>query len=101
MDGISMKWNLNKVYRAASGLCIGYAFCHIFIEYFLIELVFGPLNIRIASGWGTDVDSEQVLGILILGAVLSNLTKTDEKLYQLCTLIGMGVWVFVGVLMEM
>ena len=43
---------MQKIYRAAAGLCLGYSFCHIFIQYFILELVFAPLDIRLGSGWG-------------------------------------------------
>ncbi len=92
---------MQKIYRAVAGLCLGYSFCHIFIQYFILELVFAPLDIRLGSGWGTDINSEQLLSILILGVVLLNLAKGDEKVFRTFNYIGMGIWIAVGVLMEM
>ena len=71
---------------------------YILMEYVVLALVLKPLKIKIGSRWGTKLDSEQVLSILILGVVLNNMSKGDEKLYRLCTFIGMGLWVFVGVI---
>ena len=90
---------MQKIYRAAAGLCLGYSFCHIFIQYFVLELIFSPLDIDIGSDWGTDISSEQLLAILILGVVLQAVAKGDEKLFRTCNYIGMGVWIVVGILM--
>lgn len=94
--------NMQKIYRGVSGLCIGYSICHIFIQFFIVGLIFRPLDIRLGRDWGTDISSEQLLAILILGIVLSHIASgEEEKIFRVFNYIGMGIWIVVGILMEM
>ena len=90
---------MKMIYRACAGLCIGYSFCHIFIQYFILQLIFRPLDIRLGSKWGTDINSEQLLSILILGAVLLIVAKADQKVFQTFSFIGMAIWIAAGIFM--
>ena len=89
---------MNKAFEnftaAASGLCLGYALCHVFLYQFLIETVFATLGIDVGRVQ-SDLGSEEALAMLLLSFVLQ---KANARLFQTSVYVGVGLWVVVGIL---
>ncbi len=82
---------------AASGLCLGYALCHVFIYQFMIQTVLATLGIRV-DRLQSDLGSEEALAMLLLSFVLHKASGMNAKLFQTSVYFGIGVWVVVGLL---
>ena len=95
---MTMAKAFNNTTSAASGLCLGYAFCHIFVYQFVIHTIFETLGITVASGLQSDLGSEEALGMLLLSLVLNKAPGADAKLFQTFIYIGIGAWVAVGLM---
>ncbi len=95
---MTMAKAFTNISSAASGLCLGYAFCHIFVYQFVIHTIFETLGITVASGLQSDIGSEEALGILLLSLVLNKAPGADAKLFQTFIYIGIGAWVAVGLM---
>ena len=95
---MTMAKAFTNISSAASGLCLGYAFCHIFVYQFVIHTVFETLGIGVANGLQSDLGSEEALGMLLLSLVLHKGSGVDAKLFQTFIYIGIGAWVAVGLI---
>ncbi len=80
----------------ASGLCLGYALCHVFLYQFIIQTVLATLGIDI-NRLQSDLGSEEALAMLLLSFVL-NKASGNARLFQTSVYSGIGVWLVVGLL---
>ena len=88
----------NKITTAASGLCLGYAFCHVFLYQFVFGTVLGPLGIDIGNRLQSNLGSEESLGLLLLSLVLYKASSINSKVFQTSIYVGIGAWLAVGLL---
>ena len=86
----------NKITTAASGLCLGYAFCHVFIYQFVFGTVLGPLGFSVGDRLRSNLSPEESLGLLLLSLVLYKASSINAKVFQTSRYIGIGAWVGVG-----
>ncbi len=90
--------SFNKITTAASGLCLGYASCHVFLYQFVIGTVLGPLGIQIGDRVQSTLGSDESLGLLLLSLVLYQASSINAKVFQTSLYVGIGAWVGVGLL---
>ncbi len=84
----------DNISAAASGLCLGYALCHVFLYQFLIHTVLDTFGIEV-DRLQSDLGSEEALAMLLLSSVLQ---KANARLFQTSVYVGVGLWVVVGIL---
>ncbi len=88
----------NKITTAASGLCLGYVFCHVFVYQFVFGTVLGSFGINLTNRLQSNLGSEESLGLLVLSLVLYKATSINQKVFQTSIYVGIGAWVGVGLL---
>ncbi len=87
----------DNISAAASGLCLGYALCHVFLYQFLIHTVLDTFGIEV-DRLQSDLGSEEALAMLLLSFVLHKASGMNAKLFQASVYFGIGTWVVVGLL---
>ena len=88
----------NKMTTAASGFCLGYVFCHVFIYQFVFGTLLEPFGINLANRLQSNLASEESLGLLLLSLVLYKTSSIHAKVFQTSIYVGIGAWVGVGLL---
>ena len=88
--------SFNKITTSASGLCLGYVFCHIFLYQFVFGTVLGPLGFSVGDRLQSNLGSEESLGLLLLSLVLYKSSSINAKVFQTSIYVGIGAWVGVG-----
>ncbi len=86
----------NKMTTAASGFCLGYVFCHLFVYQFMMGTVLEAFGINLASRLQSNLGSEESLGLLLLSLVLYKTSSINAKVFQTSIYVGIGAWVAVG-----
>jgi hypothetical protein len=92
---------MDKYFEKASmpvaGTLLGYAIAHVVCQIFLVQLVFKPFGSNIGKAWKTPIDANELLAIILLGAVIRFVFRGDESKFRLFTVVGIGLWAFVAI----
>jgi hypothetical protein len=87
----------DKATMPVAGILLGYAIAHVVCQIFLVDLVFKPFSFNIGKTWKTNIDANELIAIILLGAVIRFVFRGDEGKFRLFTLAGAALWVFVAV----